>query len=114
MIEIQPRTRSALSTNGASAVPPERTRHGMKTARPEKGVSVEPLLLDATKAAALYGVSRATWHRMVSAGSVPASFRPSPGCVRWRTEELRAHIAAGMPDRTTWEEMQATHRNERG
>jgi len=64
-------------------------------------------LLDAKQAAALYGVSKATWHRMVSAGRVPASLRPSPGCVRWRTEELRAHIDAGMPDCKTWEALRA-------
>jgi predicted DNA-binding transcriptional regulator AlpA len=90
------------------------TRDARSAARLAQDVSVEPLLLDARQAAALYGVSRATWHRMVSAGSVPASFRPSPGCVRWRTEELRAHIAAGMPDRKEWEVLQTVQRNGRG
>jgi predicted DNA-binding transcriptional regulator AlpA len=63
----------------------------------------EPLLLSARAAARLYGVSEATWHRMVSAGRVPASVRPSPGCVRWNADELRAHIAAGLPHRREWE-----------
>jgi predicted DNA-binding transcriptional regulator AlpA len=80
----------------------------------EKEACMEPLLVDARQAAALYGVSRANWHRMVSAGSVPASIRPSPGCVRWRAEELRAHIAAGMPDRITWEASRAAQGSGRG
>ena len=113
MSEILPKTPPAPTVTGQSAVPLVSTRSGRKTARSAQEACVEPLLLNARQAAALYGVSGATWHRMVSAGSVPASFRPSPGCVRWRTEELRAHIAAGMPDQTTWEAMQAAHRNDR-
>jgi predicted DNA-binding transcriptional regulator AlpA len=70
----------------------------------------EPLLLTARAAARLYGVSEATWHRMVSAGRVPASVRPSPGCVRWNADDLRAHIAAGLPPRREWEGRSAGER----
>jgi len=43
---------------------------------------------------------------MVAASRVPAPVRPSPGCVRWRSEELSAHIAAGLPERSIWEAKQ--------
>jgi predicted DNA-binding transcriptional regulator AlpA len=110
--EVMPITPEAPAGSAESSIPSAVIRRGKKTARPAQGACMEPLLLDARQAAALYGVSRATWHRMVSTGSVPASFRPSPGCVRWRTEELRAHIAAGMPDRTTWEALRAAQGND--
>jgi predicted DNA-binding transcriptional regulator AlpA len=69
---------------------------------------VEPLLLTADQAAALCGVSGATWYRMASAGRCPASVRLSRGCVRWRRDELTDWIAAGCPDRKTWEALKAT------
>jgi predicted DNA-binding transcriptional regulator AlpA len=105
--EMLPKKFAAPILTGEPSVSSARSRSHNKTGRSTQELRVEPLLLDARQAAALYGVSGATWHRMVSAGSVPASFRPSPGCVRWRTEELRAHIAAGMPDRAAWEAMRA-------
>jgi predicted DNA-binding transcriptional regulator AlpA len=68
------------------------------------------LLLTARQAAALCGVSAATWHRMVASGRCPAPVRLSAGCVRWRRGELEDWIAAGCPDRRTWEALQ-TARN---
>lgn len=67
------------------------------------GDNPEPLLVDARQAAQLYGVSPATWHRMVSAGRTPAPVRPSPGTVRWRLSDLREHIALGCPGRKEFE-----------
>ena len=72
------------------------------TARPADSIQQhgpDPLLVDAKQAAQLYGVSPATWHRMVSAGRTPAPVRPSPGTVRWRLSDLREHIALGCPGR---------------
>jgi predicted DNA-binding transcriptional regulator AlpA len=77
--------------------------------RPEAGrpaslaAAVEPLLLSARQAAALCAVSLASWHRMNAAGRCPAPLRLSPGCVRWRAEELRDWIAAGCPARAQWQ-----------
>jgi predicted DNA-binding transcriptional regulator AlpA len=77
--------------------------------RPEAGrlvsadAAVGPLLLSADQAAALCGVSPATWYRMGSAGRCPSPVRLSRGCVRWRAEELRDWIAAGCPSRREWE-----------
>jgi predicted DNA-binding transcriptional regulator AlpA len=71
--------------------------------RPEAS-AIEPLLLTAVQAAALCGVSEATWYRMASARRCPAPVRlTARGCVRWRVEELRAWIGSGCPDRRTWE-----------
>jgi predicted DNA-binding transcriptional regulator AlpA len=77
--------------------------------RPEAGrlvspdAAVGPLLLAADQAAALCGVSPATWYRMSSAGRCPAPVRLSRGCVRWRAEELRDWVASGCPNRPEWE-----------
>jgi excisionase family DNA binding protein len=68
--------------------------------------AVEPLLLTADQASRLYGVSAATWYRWASARRVPAPVRIG-ATVRWRREELEAHIAAGCPDRRTWEARRA-------
>ena len=77
------------------------------TPEPDPTPAVEPLLLPADRAAALCGVSPATWYRMASAGRCPAPVRLSRGCVRWRAEELRDWIAAGCPSRREWEARRA-------
>jgi prophage regulatory protein len=61
------------------------------------------LLLAARQAAALCGVSLATWWRMDAAGRCPAPIRLSPGCVRWRRDELESWIQSGCPSRREWE-----------
>jgi predicted DNA-binding transcriptional regulator AlpA len=48
----------------------------------------EALLLAAAHAAALCGISIATWWRWSSSGKVPAPVRVSRGVVRWRRSEL--------------------------
>jgi prophage regulatory protein len=79
-------------------------------ARPAAGntpAPAAPLLLSGRLAAALCGVSLATWHRWAAAGRCPAPLRLSPGCVRWRAQELAAWIAAACPDRRTWEALRS-------
>jgi excisionase family DNA binding protein len=68
---------------------------------------VDPLLLSADQAAALCGVSLATWYRMVSAGRTPAPVRLSRGCVRYSREAIVEWIQQGCPDRKTFESRQA-------
>ncbi|REJ88385.1 MAG: DNA-binding protein [Planctomycetota bacterium] len=65
--------------------------------------ALPPLMVSADDAAALIGVSPATWHRMVAAGKTPAPVRLSKGCVRYRTADLQRWCEAGCPDRKTWE-----------
>jgi predicted DNA-binding transcriptional regulator AlpA len=74
---------------------------------------LSPLLLAARQAAQLCGVSPATWWRWHAAGRCPAPLRLSPGCVRWRAEELRAWVRAGCPPRREWEARQAAQRDGR-
>jgi prophage regulatory protein len=74
--------------------------------RPSPPAAPEPLLLTAPQAAALCGVSEATWHRMSAAGRCPAPVRLSRGCVRWLAEELRAWAAARCPGRKEWQARQ--------
>lgn len=61
-----------------------------------------PLAVDATEAARLCGVSRATWWRMNSAGKIPAPVRVTRRSPRWLVDELRGWLIAGCPDRQTW------------
>ncbi|MCA9026218.1 MAG: hypothetical protein KDA86_13500 [Planctomycetaceae bacterium] len=65
--------------------------------------TLSPLMIDASEAARLIGVSKATWARMDSAGKVPAPVRLSAGCIRWRFAELSAWCAVGCPSRAEWE-----------
>jgi predicted DNA-binding transcriptional regulator AlpA len=74
--------------------------------RPNPAPAAAPLLVPARAAAALYGVSLATWHRWHAGGRVPAPVRIG-ATVRWRREELAAHIAAGCPARREWEARRA-------
>jgi predicted DNA-binding transcriptional regulator AlpA len=79
---------------------------GNRTATPPP--AVEPLLLTADQAAALLGVSPATFYRMRSAGRTPAPLRLSPGCVRYSRETLVEWVRLGCPSRKEFEARQAT------
>jgi prophage regulatory protein len=61
------------------------------------------LLLTARQAASACNVSLATWWRLAAAGRCPAPVRLSPGCVRWRRDELESWVACGCPARREWE-----------
>ena len=64
----------------------------------------EKLLLNAKEAGALCNRGRSTWLRLLKRGLIPKPRRLGGG-VLWSYEELRAWIAAGCPDRLTWETM---------
>jgi predicted DNA-binding transcriptional regulator AlpA len=84
-----------------AGVGPEAALHpGDASVRP-----FEPLLVPAPEAAAVCGVSPATWHRLRAAGKTPAPVRLG-GSVRWRLGELRDWVAAGCPARREWEARQ--------
>jgi predicted DNA-binding transcriptional regulator AlpA len=63
---------------------------------------VEPLLVDTDQAAALCGVSPASWYRLKAAGKTPAPVRLG-GKVLYRVEDLRLWVALGCPDRKEFE-----------
>jgi predicted DNA-binding transcriptional regulator AlpA len=63
-----------------------------------------PWLIPAKTAAALCGVSRATWWRYDTAGLIPAPIRRRhPRSTMWNLAELLAWVDAGCPTRVVWE-----------
>ena len=72
-------------------------------------VAVQPLLVADTVAAALAGVSRATWWRLYAGGKTPASIRLGRRRL-WNRSELEAWITAKCPPRREWEAMQSQAR----
>jgi predicted DNA-binding transcriptional regulator AlpA len=67
--------------------------------------SPSPLLLRAKAAALLCDMSLRTWRTWDVAGKIPQPIRIGRS-LRWRASELQAWIAAGCPDRSTWQAMQ--------
>jgi hypothetical protein len=63
-----------------------------------------PLLLAAAEAAALFSKSVRTWRSWDIFGKIPKPVRIGHATY-WRPEELKAWVAAGCPDRETWEAM---------
>ena len=64
--------------------------------------AMNALAVEATQAARLCGVSRATWYSLRKAGRVPKPIRLGRR-VLWRIEELREWMAAGCPPMSRWE-----------
>lgn len=60
-----------------------------------------PLLVGRDDAAALVGVSVATWDRLTAAGKTPAPVKLG-GRVLWRTSDLELWTDLGCPDRRTF------------
>jgi predicted DNA-binding transcriptional regulator AlpA len=73
---------------------------------PTAPAPLEPLLVSSRQAAALVGISVASWHRLRAAGKTPLPLRLS-GSVRYRTEDLRLWVSLGCPDRKTFESYKA-------
>jgi len=80
---------------------PSDTPNG-QDAHSAKHTGLEPEQVGAAVAARLAGVSEATWWRHHADGKIP---RPNKLGRRtlWRVQELREWIAAGCPDRVSWE-----------
>jgi predicted DNA-binding transcriptional regulator AlpA len=70
------------------------------------------LLLTGRQAAAVCAMSLASWYRKIAAGLIgPKPVRIGRGCVRYRADELKAWVAAGCPERTAWQALQASKGN---
>ena len=63
----------------------------------------ERLALPAAEVARLLGISERHLWSLNSSGRIPSPIRFGRA-VRWPVEELRAWLAAGAPERSTWEE----------
>jgi prophage regulatory protein len=60
----------------------------------------------AVDAAAMFHKSPRTWRTWDSTGRIPRPIRIGR-TTYWRPEELQAWVAAGCPDRETWETQQS-------
>jgi len=87
---------------GAAYIQPRRFYDlGMETAKTP--ITPERLALTAKDAAALLGISRAQLWKLHSSGKIPMPVRLGTKAPRWRVDELREWLAAGCPDRQTWQ-----------
>jgi predicted DNA-binding transcriptional regulator AlpA len=66
--------------------------------RSVRTVESDPLLVDATTAAALCGKHLRTWRAWQAAGRIPRPIRIGRSLM-WRFSELEAWVAAGCPPR---------------
>jgi predicted DNA-binding transcriptional regulator AlpA len=63
-----------------------------------------PLLVNATAAAAIVGVSRVVWWNLNRSARCPRPLALSRRPM-WRADELRRWVEAGAPPRAKWEAM---------
>ena len=70
--------------------------------------SVSPLVVSAKEAAKMLSVSERHFWAQNSRGRIPRPVRIGRS-VRWRVDELKAWVAAGMPERSRWEAMRDNH-----
>jgi len=69
----------------------------------------DPLVADARSLAALLDVGLRTVRTWDSSGKLPAPVRIG-GRVVWIIDDIRAWLAAGAPDRTTWAAIRAARK----
>jgi predicted DNA-binding transcriptional regulator AlpA len=62
------------------------------------------LVLTAAEAAEMFQKSVRTWRNWDITGKIPKPMRIGRS-IYWQPEELKAWVAAGCPDRETWEAM---------
>lgn len=68
-----------------------------------------PLVVDARRLAAMLCAGIRTVRTWDAAGKLPAPVRIG-GRVVWRTDEIRAWLTAGAPDRETWAAIRAARK----
>lgn len=66
-------------------------------------IAMEPLMVDAKRAAALFGLNSRTWYRFNAAGKCPAPMHLGRA-LRWDVEELTEWKRAKCPPREKWEQ----------
>ena len=62
-----------------------------------------PLLVNATSAAAIVGVSRVVWWNLNRSARCPRPLALSRRAM-WRADELRRWVEAGAPPRAVWDQ----------
>jgi predicted DNA-binding transcriptional regulator AlpA len=71
------------------------------------------LAVDARRLGRLLGLSLRTIRTMDAAGKLPRPVRLNGHSVRWTVSEVEKWLAAGAPDRTTWEVLRKDGTTER-
>lgn len=69
------------------------------TATPE----LQPLAVSARQLGAMLGLSVRNIRALDASGKLPKPVRIGGRSVRWPVDEIRDWLAAGAPDRATWE-----------
>jgi predicted DNA-binding transcriptional regulator AlpA len=77
-----------------------------KTAKPKKRRKLPRLAVDAKRLAVMLSCGVRTIRTHDAAGKLPAPVRVG-GRVLWRVAEIRAWLAAGAPDRETWDRIRS-------
>jgi predicted DNA-binding transcriptional regulator AlpA len=73
-------------------------------------IDPERLAVTARDAARLLGISRAQLYRLHSSGRLPPPLYLGTRAPRWSIAELRDWLAAGCPDRQTWQRLREGQR----
>jgi predicted DNA-binding transcriptional regulator AlpA len=77
---------------------------------PKTSIESERLALSAIDAARLLGISRAQFWKLNACGKIPQPIYLGTKAPRWRVDELREWLAAGCPDRLSWQKMREGRR----
>jgi predicted DNA-binding transcriptional regulator AlpA len=93
----------------ASADAVEALRDRPEASQASLAATLEPLQVDTDRAAALCGLSPASWFRLKAAGKTPAPVKLG-GRVLYRLSDLKMWVSLGCPDRKTFE----AHKNANG
>lgn len=72
-------------------------------------IKTQDRLLNAEVVGKMLSLSRRQIFRLNSSGKIPMPIRIG-GAVRWSAQEISAWLAAGAPDRRTWEDMKSAGR----
>jgi predicted DNA-binding transcriptional regulator AlpA len=91
---------------GAETIPFRAERPAAQQPQTPTAGPFEPLLVVTDAAAALCGISPASWYRLKAAGKTPAPVKLA-GRTLYRVADLQLWVALGCPDRKTFEARRA-------
>lgn len=81
----------------------------LEPGKTKQRIDIEPVAVDAARAAAMLSISTSMFHRLLSSGRLGfKKIRLANKCVRYSTEEIREYSRAGCPSREQWLRMEET------